>query len=107
MDDVLLYFRVGYLTNYCQRVHHMVHPETFPVSDDVKRFYPAFKSIEDKMWDIPIHLQIFDGKMFTDQWQMFLHEVFIYTCTDAALILPIYSPLKHLQSFVFVLSHCS
>ena len=67
----------------------MAHPKKFPVSDDVKRFYPAFESIEDKMWAIPVHLQIFDGKMLADQWQMFWHEVFIYARTDAALSPPL------------------
>ena len=36
----------------------------------------------------PVHLQIYDGKVFPNQWQTFWHEVFIYALTDAAHILP-------------------
>lgn len=46
------------------RAHRAAHPEKFPVSEDVKRFYPAFEGIEDRMRATPVHVQIYDGEAF-------------------------------------------
>ncbi|KAI9441921.1 hypothetical protein H4582DRAFT_2055716 [Lactarius indigo] len=40
--------------------HRAANPEKFPVSEDVKRFYPAIEGKEDKMRATAVHLQIYD-----------------------------------------------
>lgn len=40
--------------------HRAAHPERFPVSEDVKRFYPASEGIKNKVQVTPVHLQIYD-----------------------------------------------
>jgi hypothetical protein len=56
------------------------------VSEDVKKFYPAFHGIEHKMRATPVHLQIYDGKAFVMIRKCY--EIFIYAHIDAAHILP-------------------
>ena len=60
----------------CHRAHLAAHPEKFPVSEDVRKFYPTFEGIKDKMRATPVHLQIYDGKVFAYR---FWCKVFIYT----------------------------
>ncbi|KAH9055380.1 hypothetical protein EDB87DRAFT_1333633 [Lactarius vividus] len=40
--------------------HRAAHPDKFPLSEDVKRFYPAFEGMKDKMRATAVHLQIYD-----------------------------------------------
>ncbi|KAF8260352.1 hypothetical protein EI94DRAFT_913479 [Lactarius quietus] len=40
--------------------HRAAHPEKFPVSEEVKSFYPGFQSLKDKIRPTPVHLQIYD-----------------------------------------------
>ena len=70
----------------CHRAHRAAHPEKFPVSEDVRKFYPTFEGIKDKMRATPVHLQIYDGKVFADR---FWGVRYSFTPTiDAAHILP-------------------
>ncbi len=54
------------------------------MSEDVKRFYPAFEGVKDKMRATPVHLQIYDGK----RSQRFGIGYSFTPMIDAAHILP-------------------
>jgi len=43
------------------RAHRAANPEKYPVSDAVKKLYPAYEGIEDRMKPTTVHLQIYDG----------------------------------------------
>ena len=49
----------------------------------------------------PVHLQIYDGKVFANQWQTFWHDAFIYAHTDATHILPNLFPFATPAKFCF------
>ncbi|KAI9452279.1 hypothetical protein BJY52DRAFT_940839 [Lactarius psammicola] len=40
--------------------HRAAHPERFPVRDETKNMYPAFKHVEKHMRPTPVHLQVYD-----------------------------------------------
>ena len=45
----------------CVRAHRAANPEKYPVSDAVKKLYPAYEGIESKMKPTMVHLQVYDG----------------------------------------------
>ena len=45
----------------CFRAHRAANPEKYPVSDAVKKLYPAYEGIESKMKPTMVHLQVYDG----------------------------------------------
>ena len=45
----------------CVRAHRAANPEKYPVSDAVKKLYPAYEGIESRMKPTTVHLQIYDG----------------------------------------------
>ena len=49
------------LTHRLHRAHRAAHPERFPLSDEIKKMYPAFKLVETSMQPTPVHLQVYDG----------------------------------------------
>jgi hypothetical protein len=47
------------------RAHRAAHPERFPVSDETKGIYPAFKLAEESYKQpTPVHLQVYDGMFY-------------------------------------------
>ena len=46
--------------------------EKFPVSEDVKKFYPAFEGVKVKMWVTPLADTVYDHRAFA------YREPFIY-----------------------------
>jgi acetyl esterase/lipase len=48
-----------------RRAHRAAHPERFPLSDEIKKLYPAFKLVETSMPPTPVHLQVYDGILYS------------------------------------------
>jgi len=46
------------------RAHRAAHPERFPVRDETKVIYPAFKLGESYKQPTPVHLQVYDGMFY-------------------------------------------
>jgi hypothetical protein len=44
------------------RAHRAANPEKYPVSDEVKKLYPAYEGIESRMKPTMVHLQVYDGR---------------------------------------------
>ncbi|KAF8491456.1 lipase/ esterase [Russula emetica] len=40
--------------------HRAAHPERFPLREEMKKMYPAFKLVETSMQPTPVHLQVYD-----------------------------------------------
>lgn len=40
--------------------HRAAHPERFPLSEEMKKIYPALKLVETSMQPTPVHLQVYD-----------------------------------------------
>ncbi|KAI0260172.1 hypothetical protein BC834DRAFT_902176 [Gloeopeniophorella convolvens] len=40
--------------------HRAAHPDQYPVSEETKKMYPAFESIETHLRPTPVHLQVYD-----------------------------------------------
>jgi hypothetical protein len=55
----------GYLvvTHRLHRAHRAAHPERFPLREEMKKMYPAFKLVETSMQPTPVHLQVYDGML--------------------------------------------
>ena len=43
------------------RAHRAANPEKYPLSDAVRKLYPAYEGIESKMKPTTVHLQVYDG----------------------------------------------
>jgi hypothetical protein len=55
----------GYLvpTYRPHRAHRAAYPERFPLREEMKKVYPAFKLVETSMQPTPVHLQVYDGML--------------------------------------------
>ena len=49
---------------HSHRAHRAAHPEQFPVGDETKGIYPAFKLGESYKQPTPVHLQVYDGMFY-------------------------------------------
>jgi hypothetical protein len=51
------------VTHRLHRAHRAAHPERFPLSEEMKKIYPALKLVETSMQPTPVHLQVYDGML--------------------------------------------
>jgi len=49
--------------HYLHRAHRAAYPERFPLREETKKIYPAFKLVETSMQPTPVHLQVYDGML--------------------------------------------
>ncbi|KAI0067652.1 alpha/beta-hydrolase [Artomyces pyxidatus] len=40
--------------------HRAAYPERFPIREDIKKMYPLFEGLEDRIKPTPVHLQVYD-----------------------------------------------
>ncbi|KAH9055379.1 hypothetical protein EDB87DRAFT_1333457 [Lactarius vividus] len=67
-DEILFTLVRFYLRRACRlmgrlgfvRAHRAANPEKYPVSEEVKNLYPAYKGIENRMKPTMVHLQVYD-----------------------------------------------
>jgi hypothetical protein len=72
-----------------RRAHRAAYPERFPVRDETKGMYPAFKHSESYKQPTPVHLQVYDGILAPQLLPSLFHAHFLQ---DVAHVLPILFP---------------
>ena len=76
-----------------RRAHRAAHPERFPLSDEIKKLYPAFKLGETSMQPTPVHLQVYDGIFVLSNMLSTLSKCFSFIIMiDVGHVLPILFP---------------
>ena len=63
---VPLVFDILVITHRLHRAHRAAHPERFPLPEEMKMMYPAFKLVETSMQPTPVHLQVYDGMLYSN-----------------------------------------
>ena len=74
------------------RAHRAANPEKYPVSDAVKKLYPAYEGIESRMKPTSVHLQIYDGTHCLAHWDylhFFAQRFLVLIILDAAHVIPL------------------
>ena len=81
----------GYLVlnHRLHRAHRAAHPERFPLREEMKKVYPAFKLVETSMQPTPVHLQVYDGMSYSNSLSN--PSEFSFSL-DVAHVLPILFP---------------
>jgi hypothetical protein len=47
--------------NKVDSAHRAANPAKYPVSEEMKKLYPAYEGIEGRMKSTTVHLQVYDG----------------------------------------------
>jgi len=77
-----LRFFSGFLvvTHRLHRAHRAAHPGRFPLSEEIKKMYPALKLVETSMQSTPVHLQVYDGMLCSNLLSTLSESPFFIRC---------------------------
>jgi hypothetical protein len=73
--------------NKVDSAHRAANPTKYPVSEEVKRLYPAYEGIEGRMKSSTVHLQVYDGTPLLSM--IFFFSPQCRAILDAAHVVPL------------------